>query len=497
MNAPFDEMDADWPTQKVEELGVDGEPTVVTGPFGTSLGTKDFTEGGVSVLTIGCLTDQGFDLSKCQFVSYDKADELQRYRLRSGDFLFSRMATVGRAGIVGESLTGALYNYHIMRLRLDPAKINPMFFFYYVRGSSAVRDYLHEVNHGATRAGINSKELLGLSVPIPSMDIQLQVIAELESRLSRLDKAIADLRAAERKLTRHRSATLAAATSGKLVPTEAELAQHDGREYESGEQLLHRILTERRARWEADHLAALKVKGKTPTNDTWKAKYKEPVTPDLSGLPELPEGWYWTNLDHLLARIEAGKSFRCDERVPVDDEIGVLKVSAVSWGEYDEAEIKTCLDPSKVNAALFVEHGDFIFSRANTIDLVGACVLAKSVSRPAMLSDKTLRFVFAGEHLSAWVLYCLRSPHGRREIERLATGNQESMRNIGQGRIRAIRIPLPPAQDLRRVVDAIEGSMSATDNLATARDRALMRSTALRSTILQAAFTPDLAAVPA
>lgn len=72
-----------------------------------------------------------------------------------------------------------------------------------------------------------------------------------------------------------------------------------------------------------------------------------------------------------------------------------------------------------------------------------------------MLSDKTLRFRTCGRD-NAWLLYALRSSWGRNEIERLSTGNQHSMRNIGQDRIRAIRIPLPPLLEQRRIVAEIE-----------------------------------------
>ena len=107
----------------------------------------------------------------------------------------------------------------------------------------------------------------------------------------------------------------------------------------------------------------------------------------------------------------------------------------------------------------YVQQGDFLFSRANTIELVGACVIAKKVTRNVMLSDKILRFRVLGE-LDEWVLYALRSKFGREEIERLATGNQLSMRNIGQDRIRAIRIPLPPFDEAGRIVADIDRRLS-------------------------------------
>ena len=65
--------------------------------------------------------------------------------------------------------------------------------------------------------------------------------------------------------------------------------------YWPGAQLLERILTERRARWEAKQLAKFKEQGKTPPQD-WQKKYPEPIQPDTTELPKLPEGWVWASL---------------------------------------------------------------------------------------------------------------------------------------------------------------------------------------------------------
>lgn len=81
------------------------------------------------------------------------------------------------------------------------------------------------------------------------------------------------------------------ACEGRLVPTEVELARKEGRDYEPADELLERILRERRARWEAESLAKMIESGKRPTDDRWKDRYKEPGAPDTRHLPIMPEGW--------------------------------------------------------------------------------------------------------------------------------------------------------------------------------------------------------------
>src|SRR2546422_10438618 len=87
-------------------------------------------------------------------------------------------------------------------------------------------------------------------------------------------------------LKRYRAAVLKAACEGRLVPTEAEKLKAEGKgqkDFESGEQLLKRLLTDRRQNWQG------------------RGKYKEPAAPDTSGLPPLPEGWTWATVEQLAA----------------------------------------------------------------------------------------------------------------------------------------------------------------------------------------------------
>ena len=205
-----------------------------------------------------------------------------------------------------------------------------------------------------------------------------------------------------------------------------------------------------------------------------------------------PSGWMRTNLGAVLTSIEAGRSFKCEERLPNIREIGVVKVSAVTWGTYNEEESKTCLDPGRIETRYFVKPGDFLFSRANTIQLVGACVIAQKVTRKIMLSDKILRFRFSDMVLPQWVLYWLRFDIGRKEIQRLSTGNQESMRNIGQDRIRQIAFALPSLEGQRAIVAEVERRLSVIEELEEAVEANLIRADRLRQSILSQAFSGEL-----
>ncbi|MCZ8064274.1 MAG: restriction endonuclease subunit S [Silanimonas sp.] len=208
----------------------------------------------------------------------------------------------------------------------------------------------------------------------------------------------------------------------------------------------------------------------------------------------LPAGWCWSSLGQLLTGIETGKSFKCEERPPTTNEVGVIKVSAVTWGEFKELESKTCTDPERINSALFVQRDDFLFSRANTIELVGACVIAKQVTLRTMLSDKILRFRFTTDAMKIWALHLLRSKQGRHQIEALSSGNQDSMRNIGQERIGLIQVPVPPADEQARIVAKLDELLSDLDAGVAELKAAQLKLQRYRQSLLKAAVEGALTA---
>lgn len=310
-----------------------------------------------------------------------------------------------------QSTLGAFISLLRSSVHTDPR------FLYFQLASDEVQSAIRRSASTTTNiSNVSTRRLVEIPLNVAPLPEQHRIVAEIEKQFTRLDASVAALKRTQANLKRYRASVLKTACEGKLVPTEAELARQEGRDYEPASALLERILKKRRARWEEQ--------------ETRRGRYKEPAAPVTSNLPDLPEGWIWATVDAVLLDIRAGKNFKCEERPPKDNESGVVKVSSVTWGEFNELESKTCTDAGRFDEKLVIQEGDFLFSRANTIQLVGACVIVKNINLNLMLSDKILRFHLIGAS-AAWLLYVLRSAFGRSEIERLATGNQESMRNIG------------------------------------------------------------------
>lgn len=170
---------------------------------------------------------------------------------------------------------------------------------------------------------------------------------------------------------------------------------------------------------------------------------------------DLPASWSRTSLENLLVRIEAGLNVKCDERPPENGEPGLVKISAVTWGRFDELQSKTLPTGVQPDDRLRIRAGDLLISRANTIELVGASVIVGEIQRQLYLSDKVLRLV-VHEPSKRWINYAFKTPELRKQIENASSGNQLSMRNISQAELRNLQMPFAPEAEQKRIADKLD-----------------------------------------
>lgn len=202
--------------------------------------------------------------------------------------------------------------------------------------------------------------------------------------------------------------------------------------------------------------------------------------------------WKYVNWEEFLVRIEAGKNWRALGRPPRNGEFGVVKVSSVTWGEFNENESKTCQSDEQWNEEIQIRAGDFLFSRANTLQLVGNCVIVESVNRKLMLSDKILRFHFDDSVVSRYVLQYTRSIMYRKQVEELASGNQDGMRNISQKNLRQIQFPIAPLGEQNEIVRILDRILDRQQQAKSAAEQVLDQIDTMKKAILARAFRGEL-----
>ena len=161
---------------------------IQTGPFGAQLGSIDYIDSGIPVLTIGNVQFDGLHTQNLKYVNEHKAEQLTRYQVKEGDILFARMGTVGRCCVVPKETEDWLINYHIIRVAPDPTFVESRYLHWIIRASQEVEEYLEEKIRGATRKGVNSKIVGGLPCRIPSLPEQQRIVAYLDRLQSKVDE---------------------------------------------------------------------------------------------------------------------------------------------------------------------------------------------------------------------------------------------------------------------------------------------------------------------
>ena len=341
-------------------------------------------------------------------------------------------------------------------------RIDGSYLQYFLNSSAFVR-FAASLNAG-DRPRVDFDQIAPYKIPLPSLTRQREIVAEIEKQFSRLDEAVANLQRVKANLKRYKASVLKAAVVGRLVETEASIAQREGRSYETGEQLLQRILEERRAKWSG------------------RGKYKEPDVPDP--MPVLPKGWTWATLDTVCSKITDGT-----HHSPVSFPAGEFKyVTSKNVREFrlDLSDISYV--PAEVHEEIYarcdVRYRDVLYVKdgastglaaVNTLIEPFSLLSSVGVFRPLDAVD------------SAYMAAYLNCSHVRDEM--LANIAGVAITRLTLSKLKVSRIAVPPRAEQTRIVAEVDRHLSIIREVEAEVDANLQRVQALRQSTLSKAFT--------
>jgi type I restriction enzyme S subunit len=122
----------------------------------------------------------------------------------------------------------------------------------------------------------------------------------------------------------------------------------------------------------------------------------------------------------------------------------VLSLAAVKEGRFNKTEIKPFSGDKSRCERLKVNKGDFLLTRSNTREYVGAVCLVDDVFENTIFSDLIYRIIFNTHYLlPSFALYYFQSAYARQQIERDAHGSSSTMVKITHKDISNWKISLP------------------------------------------------------
>jgi type I restriction enzyme S subunit len=206
--------------------------------YGTS--SKSQPQGAVPVLRMGNLQKGQIDWSDLAYTS-DRA-EIKKYSLVGKTVLFNRTNSpelVGKTSIYRNERP-AIFAGYLIRINHLP-ELNPEYLNYCLN-SNAAREFCRQVKtDGVSQSNINAQKVGMFEIPFCSLTEQQEIVRRVEALFALADRIDERYRTAKKQVDNLTQSTLAKAFRGELVSTEAELAERDGRIYESAEQMLERI----------------------------------------------------------------------------------------------------------------------------------------------------------------------------------------------------------------------------------------------------------------
>ncbi|HRD10234.1 MAG TPA: restriction endonuclease subunit S [Mycobacterium sp.] len=172
-----------------------------------------------------------------------------------------------------------------------------------------------------------------------------------------------------------------------------------------------------------------------------------------------------------VAELQGGRNLVADDQDAASP-FRVLKISAVTSGQFKPAESKALPADYIPPQDHLVRQGDLLISRANTAELVGAVAYVEDLPGDLVLPDKIWRFVWRDPR-SVPVYYrtLFLTPSVRRRMSQLASGTGGSMKNISKAKLVQLELPkvgiAEQREFARRVATIPRPSLSKTDELLT------------------------------
>ena len=365
----------------------------------------------------------------------------------------------------------ALVDNNVMGLVPDQTKVSPKYLYYFMQTVD-----LGELSRSTTVPSIRKSDVVDIAIAVPQLSAQDEIVAELEKQFSRLGVAVANLQRVKANLKRYKASVLKAAVEGRLVETEASLAHRDGRTFETGEQLLQRILEERRANWAG------------------KRKYREPANAETEMLSELPTGWEWASPEQVsegepysLAIGPFGSSLKVSdyktEGVPL---VFVRNIRSVSFG--GENTVYVTADKAAELSAHAVEAGDILVAKMG--DPPGDVCRYPANRPPAVITADCIKLRLTGLGIDpSFIEYAIASRVVQDQILGITKGVAQLKVNLAN--FSSIALPLPPAAEQVRIVSEVDRHLSIVREVEAEVDTNLKRAQALRQATLSRSFAGD------
>jgi type I restriction enzyme, S subunit len=158
---------------------------VQTGPFGSQLKNEQYITGGTPVVTVEHIQDFRIKDFKYPSITDDDKQRLNKYLMKEGDILFTRVGSVDISAYVNKHQNGWMFSSRMLRVR-PKNEINSRFLSYFFQ-QKKFREYILNISVGATMPSINTGILKTIPISYPQLPEQKAIAKVLSSLDDKID----------------------------------------------------------------------------------------------------------------------------------------------------------------------------------------------------------------------------------------------------------------------------------------------------------------------
>lgn len=211
----------EWKPIRIKYLLQNG--VIKSGPYGSALKEVASADGEYPIYNQANIINDDFSLRR-NYISSKDYKNMKRYKIHSGDIVFSMMGTVGKCSIVPEGIDEGIIDSHLFEATLN-CLINKDYFKYSYDKDLCVQviEQFIEAMNGSIMSGLNGGLVKNAFICLPSPTEQQQIVHFLDRKCTAIDTAIEKTKKSIEKLEEYKKAVITKAVTKHEGWTECKL----------------------------------------------------------------------------------------------------------------------------------------------------------------------------------------------------------------------------------------------------------------------------------
>jgi type I restriction enzyme, S subunit len=391
-----------------------------------------------------------------------------------GDLLFAWSATFGPYIWRGPKV---IYHYHIWKVL--PSEALDKHFGYYLL--LYLTEQVREQSHGLAMLHMTKAQMEQWPILLPPLAEQRRIVERVDQLLALCDAL--EQRQARRDEERKRllaaliDSLLGAAGPDEVAAAWARLRDGFDLAFDAPESVAPlrqavlqlavqgRLVEQDPADEPAGVLLERIRKEKARLVRKEKQKKVDPLSEVISDQQpfQIPGSWEWVRLATLIT---FGPSNGISPKaVETPTSIKSLTLTATTSGKFDGRYFKYIDEKIAPDSDLWLENGDVLVQRGNTLDYVGVTAIYNGPPYEYVYPDLMIKLRMSSEIEVAYLHTAMNSRPMRDYLRSRAMGTSGSMPKINHATLVSLPIPLPPLAEQRRIVERVDQLMALCDDL--------------------------------